>query len=112
MVALPGPEEGISSHSLLEMATAFKKNGHNCMSMLSDSFASALEIGTGEDLITTARTSATGIALRFRVGVEVVLDAAPELEKSLNKMKKSEAGLGKNMKRTHIHMLSAIPGSL
>jgi hypothetical protein len=94
------------------MTTFFKKNGHNCMSMLSDSFASALEIGTGEDLMTTDRTSATGIDLRLRVGVVVVLDAAPELEKSLNEMKRSEVGLGRNMKRTYIHMLSAIPGSL
>ena len=112
MAALPGPEAGISSHSLLEMTTVFKKNGHNCMSMLNDSFASALEIGTGEDLMTTARTSATGIALRFRVGVVVVLDAAPELEKSLNLMRRSEVRLWKKGKRTYIHMLSAIPGSL
>ena len=61
---------GISSHSSPEKFSCFKKNGHSLMSIARDSFASAAEIGTGEDLIMAAMTSEVGSARRFRVGVD------------------------------------------
>ena len=74
-------EEGIPSQSLPDITTFLRKNGHNSMSIRSDSFASASEMGTGEDLMTTDTTSVMGIVRLFRLGVEV--DAEPGFEKSL-----------------------------
>jgi hypothetical protein len=76
-------EEGISSQSLPDITTFLRKNGHNSMSIRSDSFASAPEMGTGEDLMTTDTTSAMGMVRLFRLGVEA--DAEPPgFEKSLD----------------------------
>lgn len=76
-----GAGAGISSQSSLEKVSCFKKNGHNLMSIARDSFASAVEIGTGEDLIMAVTTSEVGNARRFRVGVDEPLVGG--FEKSL-----------------------------
>ena len=55
------------------------------MSMVIDSFASAVEMGTGEDFTTAVMTSAIGRALRFLEGVED--PPAVGLEKSLRSRK-------------------------
>lgn len=63
---------GISSHSLPAISRGRRKNGQSVVSNLSDSFASRVDIGTGEDLMIAAATSDVGRALRLRiVGVEV-----------------------------------------
>lgn len=63
---------GISSHSLPAISRGRRKNGQSVVSSLSDSFASRVDIGTGDDLMIAATTSEVGRALRFRiVGVEV-----------------------------------------
>ena len=63
---------GISSHSSPEISILFKKNGHSSESIVTDSFASAVEMGTGDDLMTAAITSLAGRQRRFRPeGVDV-----------------------------------------
>jgi len=64
--------DGISSHSLPAISRGRRKNGQRLVSSLSDSFASRVDIGTGEDLMIAAATSEVGRTLRLRiVGVEV-----------------------------------------
>jgi len=63
---------GISSHSSPEISILFKKNGQSSESIIIDSFASAVEMGTGDDLMTAAITSLAGRQRRFRPeGVDV-----------------------------------------
>jgi hypothetical protein len=63
-------DAGISSHSPFDTSSFLRKKGHSVMSMVIDSFASAVEMATGEDFTTAVMTSAKGRALRFREGVE------------------------------------------
>lgn len=72
---------GISSHSFPAMFNCLRKNGQSLVKITRDSFASAEEIGTGEDLITAVATSDAGNARRFRVVGVAVADAG--VEKSL-----------------------------
>lgn len=58
---------GISSHSSPETFSSRRKKGHIFVSILSDSCASAVESGTGEDFTTAAATSDAGMARRLRV---------------------------------------------
>lgn len=60
---------GISSHSCPVITSFFKKKGHSLTKRLSDSSASATEMGTGEDLITAAATSDAGKVRRLRAPV-------------------------------------------
>jgi hypothetical protein len=77
-----GDVDGISSHSFPAISRGRRKNGQSVVSSLSDSFASRVDIGTGEDLMIAAATSEVGRALRLRmVGVEVGPTGA---EKSLS----------------------------
>lgn len=67
------------------------KKGQSLVSILTDSMASAPEMGTGDDLIIAAEISDNGSARRLREdGVAVVEPAGPE---------------------NNIHMLSATPPS-
>jgi hypothetical protein len=61
---------GISSQSSPAIWSFLRKKGHNLVSIVTESSASAPEIGMGEDLIIASVTSDAGNALRFRVGVE------------------------------------------
>lgn len=62
--------DGISTHSPPDTSSLLRKKGHSLMSMMIDSFASAIEMGTGDDFITALMTSLKGRAFRFREGVE------------------------------------------
>lgn len=67
------------------------KNGQSFVNMLTDSMASASDMGTGDDLTIAAEISVNGSARRFREdGVLVVEPVGPE---------------------NNIHMLSATPPS-
>lgn len=68
------------------MSISLRKNGQSVVSRLSDSWASAEEMGTGEDLTIARATSEVGNARRLRaVGVE--LDPTGD-EKSLREVKR------------------------
>ena len=75
-------EEGISSQASPAMVSSFKKNGHNFARMERDSFASAEDIGTGDDLMIAVATSDVGSARRFRA-VGVAEEPGVGVEKSL-----------------------------
>lgn len=77
------------------------------MSMSTDSFASEVDIGTGEDLTIAVTTSRVGKARRFREGVE----EPPELplEKSLGTILSVTIYQEEYYDFTDIQMLSAIP---
>jgi hypothetical protein len=83
---------GISYHSPLLISIGTRKKGQSLQSIVKDSFASDVEIGTGEDLTTAFVTCAAGSARRLRaIGVpEEPLDGA----------------------ENSIHTLSATPPSL
>ena len=105
--ALLGVEgAGISSHSAPDISSFLRKNGHNLMSIVMDSFASAVEIGTGEDLTTAVMTSFKGRALRLREGVEEPPPAG--LEKSLEFRAVGNLDHLRSCS-THIQILSAMP---
>lgn len=77
---------GISSQSSPLMSSGLRKNGQSVVSNLSDSEASEVDIGTGEDLMMAAVTSLAGRALRLRA-VGIVVDPTGEennLETFLN----------------------------
>jgi hypothetical protein len=64
------------------MVSSFTKNGHSFARIERDSFASAEDIGTGDDLMIAVATSDVGSARRFRaVGVAEEPDVG--VEKSL-----------------------------
>ena|SRR5882762_10370593 len=72
---------GISTHSSPPMFISFRKNGQRLVRRLRDSWASADEIGTGEDFTIASTTSDVGRARRLRAA-GVALDPVGE-EKSL-----------------------------
>lgn len=72
---------GISSHSSPAISKSLRKKGHKLVRRPRDSWASAEEMGTGEDFTTARATSDVGRARRLRV-VGVVLAPTGE-EKSL-----------------------------
>jgi hypothetical protein len=75
-------EAGISSHSCPSISRGLRKNGHKRVNMVRDSWASALDIGTGDDFKTAAATSEAGRARRLRAeSPTFVVDG---FEKSLN----------------------------
>ena len=74
-------EDGISIHSSPDILSFFTKNGQSLINIEMDSFASAVEMGTGDDLTIAAITSVIGKARRFLLGVNDV--PAVGLEKSL-----------------------------
>lgn len=81
-------EAGISSHSCPSISRGLRKNGHKRVNMASDSWASALDIGTGDDFKTAAATSEAGRARRLRAeSPTFVVDG---FEKSLNTAVRSE----------------------
>jgi len=64
-------DAGISSHSTPAMLSCLRKKGHRFVRIVRDSFASAEDIGTGEDFTIAVATSEAGSARRFLVvGVE------------------------------------------
>jgi hypothetical protein len=67
---IAGEGAGISKNSSPEKLSFLKKNGHRLTSMFMDSLASAVEMGTGDDLITAVMTSLVGRARRFLEGVD------------------------------------------
>ena len=72
-------DEGISNHSSPSILNGLIKNGQSFVSMFTDSIASALEMGTGDDLTIAVEISDNGSARRFREdGVAVVEPAGPE----------------------------------
>jgi len=75
-------EEGISSQASPAMVSSLMKNGHSFARIESDSFASADEIGTGDDLMIAVATSDVGNARRFR-GVGVAEEPVVGIEKSI-----------------------------
>lgn len=75
-------DEGISSQASPAMVSSLRKNGHNFASIERDSFASAEEIGIGDDLTITVATSEVGNVRRFRA-VGVAEEPAVGVEKSL-----------------------------
>lgn len=75
---------GISSYSSPSMSSRLRKKGQSVVSNFSDSEASDVDIGTGEDLTIAAITSLARRALRLRV-VGVAVDPTGH-EKSLGKM--------------------------
>jgi hypothetical protein len=84
--SVPEPEvvlvgAGISSHSSPAISISFRKKGQRLVRRLRDSWASADEIGTGEDFTTASATSDVGKARRLRAA-GVMLDPTGE-EKSL-----------------------------
>jgi len=74
-------EDGISIHSSPDILSFFTKNGQSLINIDMDSFASAVEMGTGDDLTIAAITSVIGKARRFLLGVSDV--PAVGLEKSI-----------------------------
>lgn len=63
---------GISSHASPAMSICLRKKGQSFVSRFSDSWASAKEIGTGEDFTIASDTSEVGSVRRLRaVGVEL-----------------------------------------
>lgn len=60
-------EAGISNHSCPSTSNGFRKNGHREVKMVRDSWASAVDMGTGDDFKTAEATSETGRARRLRV---------------------------------------------
>jgi hypothetical protein len=74
-------EDGISIHSCPDILSFFTKNGQSLINIDIDSFASAVEMGTGDDLTIAAMMSVIGKARRFLLGVKDV--PAVGLEKSL-----------------------------
>jgi hypothetical protein len=60
-------EAGISNHSCPSTSSGLRKNGHREVKMVRDSWASAVDIGTGDDFKTAEATSEAGKARRLRV---------------------------------------------
>ena len=75
-------EAGISSHSCPSMSRGLRKNGHKRVNIARDSWASALDTGTGDDFRTAAATSEAGSARRLRAESPTFVVDGPE--KSLN----------------------------
>lgn len=73
---------GISSHSAPAMLSSLMKNGQSLASILKDSLASAVEMGTGDDLMIAVATSEVGKARRLRL-VGVAEEPVAGVEKSL-----------------------------
>ena len=59
-------EAGISNHSCPSTTSGLRKNGHREVKMVRDSWASAVDIGTGDDFKTAEATSEAGKVRRLR----------------------------------------------
>jgi hypothetical protein len=97
-------EEGISSQASPAMVSSLMKNGHSFARIEMDSFASAEEIGTGDDLMIAVATSDVGNARRFRA-VGVVEEPVVGVEKSLDSSVRDGATSKNKEKRTSRHSL-------
>lgn len=80
--AAVGVVVGISSHSSPAMLSCLRKNGQSLVKISKDSFASAADIGTGDDLMIALDTSDMGNARLLRFVGEAV-DPVTGVEKSL-----------------------------
>lgn len=65
-------EDGISIHSSPDILSFFTKKGQSLINIDMDSFASAVEMVTGDDLTIAAIMSVIGKARRFLLGVNDV----------------------------------------
>lgn len=97
---------GISNHSSPLMSSGRRKNGQRVVSNFSESEASNVDIGTGEDFMTAAMTSLAGRALRLRV-VGVAVDPTGDE----NNLVMSIYGTMIVVFWTYIQVLSATPPS-
>jgi len=71
-------EAGISSHSCPSISRSLRKDGHRLVKIERDSWASALDIGTGDDFKTAAATSEAGRARRLRAESPTFVVDGPE----------------------------------
>lgn len=71
-------EAGISSHSCPSISRSLRKDGHRLVKIERDSWASALDIGTGDDFNTAAATSEAGRARRLRAESPTFVIDGPE----------------------------------
>jgi hypothetical protein len=99
-------EAGISSHSCPSMSSGLRKNGHKEFKIVRDSWASAVDIGTGDDFKTAEATSEAGRARRLRVESPTFVVDGPE--KSLAAQSATET-IGKV--EAYIQTLSATPSN-
>ena len=98
---------GISSHASPPMVSSLTKKGQSPARIERDSFASADEIGTGDDFMTAVATSDAGRARRLRpLGVRA--EPVAGVEKSLNNEPITREQEQWETK-THIQTLSATP---
>jgi hypothetical protein len=99
-------EAGISSHSCPSTSKGLRKNGHRRVNIARDSWASAVDIGTGDDFRTAAATSEAGRARRLRVESPTFAVDGPEksLEGEINRENNRKTG-------TYIQTLSAMPSN-
>lgn len=81
-------EAGISSHPCPSISKGLRKDGHMRVNMARDSWASAVDIGTGDDFRTAAATSEAGRARRLRAESPTFVVEGPE--KSLDSEIKRE----------------------
>ena len=95
---------GISNHSSPLISRGLRKNGHSVVSSFSDSEASDVDIGTGEDLTMAAMTSLAGRALRLRV-VGVAVDPTGDENNLVRLIGRTVT----NVICTYIQVLSATP---
>ena len=79
-------EAGISSHSCPSMFRGLRNRGHRLVKIERDSWASALDIGTGDDFKTAAATSDAGRARRLRAESPTFVVDGPEksLDSAIN----------------------------
>jgi hypothetical protein len=99
-------EAGISSHSCPSMSSDLRKNGHREVKIPRDSWASAVDMGTGDDFKTAEATSDPGRARRLRADrARFVVDGP---EKSLTAQSTTKS-IGKA--KAYIQTLSATPSS-
>jgi hypothetical protein len=71
-------EAGISSHSCPSIFRGLRNDGHRLVKMVRDSWASALDMGTGDDFKTAAATSEAGKARRLRAESPAFVIDGPE----------------------------------
>jgi hypothetical protein len=84
-----GVEAGISSHSCPSTFKGLRNHGHRAVKIERDSWASALDIGTGDDFKTAAATSEAGRARRLRAEIPMFVVDGPE--KSLDSVIKTRS---------------------
>lgn len=99
-------EAGISSHSCPSMSSGLMKNGHKEVKIVRDSWASAVDIGTGDDFRTAAATSEAGNARRLRAETPTFVVDGPE-----NSLTVQSAWKVIGKAKAYIQTLSATPSN-